>query len=501
MTGGLRRSFVTLWLVTLASVPLSLRWAVSSGGMVVAVPLELLVAVCAVILMLAWVSGRGPEGSLLLHPVSLVVVAGLAWTLVTSMTSVDPGVSLKYALARAAYVAAFFGGGLVFFSRGSAGNPPRSENCEEVRDVASEGRRRSPSTSRTYGGADRDPLGDASPGVGVASFAICSRVRASGRASRLRAGTVAVVSAGLAGFLPVVGWTVWRHAPSGFVLKTSVEIGRPFYPNHLEYGATLVFWLLVLVGLALAHRARTGRLGSVALILALGFLLPSWAAHSRSAWLALIAGLAVIIFQRFAVGLRGVMITGTLVLAVFFGLFAVYFAGGWPDTGVAIGEGVQEPGPFENPSLNERLNRWSCAVRMAGERPLVGFGPGTYEGSYGVFQDHREMTSHSSLKGSRGDAHSEFFSCLAEQGVVGLLMVVLLFATAIATGLKAVAGSRDGPQRCVALGWTAALISLAVGNLFNAYFEVDRVAPLLWLACAALVVMERDCGATSQGNR
>ncbi|RLE23712.1 MAG: hypothetical protein DRJ65_11270, partial [Acidobacteria bacterium] len=223
MTGGLRRSFVTLWLVTLASVPLSLRWAVSSGGMVVAVPLELLVAVCAMVLLLAWVSGRGPEGSLLLHPVSLAVAIGLGWTLVTAMTSVDPLVSLKYALVRAAYIVTFFVGGLAVFSNGAVG----------ARRVA---------------------------------------------------------AAGLAGFLPVIGWTVWRHAASGFAYKTSVEVGAPFYTNHLEYGATLVFWMLVLLGLAMAHRVRTGRMGMGALILALGFLPVLWAAHSRSAWLALIAG-------------------------------------------------------------------------------------------------------------------------------------------------------------------------------------------------------------------
>jgi len=388
--------------------------------MVVAVPLELLVAVCAMVLLLAWVSGRGPEGSLLLHPVSLAVAIGLGWTLVTAMTSVDPLVSLKYALVRAAYIVTFFVGGLAVFSNGVVG-----------------------------------------------------------------ARRVAV--AGLAGFLPVVGWTVWRHAPSGFAYKTSVEVGAPFYPNHLEYGATLVFWMLVLLGLAVAHRVRTGRVGMGALILALGFLPVLWAAHSRSAWLALIAGVGGIVLNFLGVGYRRIVVIFGLAFSVFFGLFAGYFVWEGPNDQVSR---------FEEASFNERLNRWSCAVRMAEERPLVGFGPGTYEGSYGVFQDHREMTTHSSLKGSRGDAHSEFFSGLAEQGVVGFLMVAVLFGMAIGTGLKAVDNVKDEAQRWLALGWTASVVSLAVGNLFNSFFEVDRVAPLLWLACAAVVVMERECVST-----
>lgn len=195
------------------------------------------------------------------------------------------------------------------------------------------------------------------------------------------------------------------------------------------------------------------------------------------------------------------MIVGTLVLVVFFGLFAVYFTGGWPDSEAATGEGFQEPGPFRDPSLNERLNRWSCAVRMVEERPVVGFGPGTYEESYGLFQHHLEMTAYSSLRGDRGDAHSEFFSCLAEQGVLGLMMVAVLFGATVFSGLRAAAGAEDAAQRWIALGWTAAVASLVAGNLFNAFFEVDRVAPLLWLACAAVVVMERNYGTTRPENR
>ena len=57
-------------------------------------------------------------------------------------------------------------------TRGPAENPARSENCEEVRDVLPEGRRRSRSTSTTYGNTD------------CASFAICSCEGVSGRASR-----------------------------------------------------------------------------------------------------------------------------------------------------------------------------------------------------------------------------------------------------------------------------------------------------------------------------
>ena len=137
------------------------------------------------------------------------------------------------------------------------------------------------------------------------------------------------------------------------------------------------------------------------------------------------------------------------------------------------------------------------SLRLILERPLVGFGPGTYETSYGVFQSWENLTSHSSFQGDRGDAHSEYFSALAEQGVPGLILVVALFGVALWSGLHGAVETKNGDRRWLILGWTAAVTSLAVGSLFNAYFEVDRIAPLLWLSCAALVIFS----ATSPGNR
>lgn len=426
--GSTDRWFVSIWLVTLASVPVSLRWTEMPGKAVVAVPLEILVAVCGLILGIWLFRGARPDRRLLFHPISLAIAAGLLWTLLTSITSIDPIVSLKYSIARIAYVLAFFAGGVVVFSR---------------------------SNSAT----DR------------------------------------VVSAGLAGLLPVVAWTLWHHAPSGFSLRESIEVGKPFFSNHLEYGATLTFWILVLVGLAMAHRVRSGGFGGAAGWLAVGLLPAMWAGHSRSAWLALITGLAVIVLCRSGVGVRGVTVVSSITLVAFFAAFAIYYF-----DSPSLNADRRKSRLIEDHSINERLNRWSCAVRMAESRPLVGFGPGTYERSYAVFQHHDEMTSHSSLRGKRGDAHSEFFTALAEQGVIGLLMVVMIFAAALRAGVRASISGGTETQRWLALGWTAGIVALGVGSLFNSFFEVDRVAPLMWLACAVIVVMDGGRETTRPGN-
>ena len=71
----------------------------------------------------------------------------------------------------------------------------------------------------------------------------------------------------------------------------------------------------------------------------------------------------------------------------------------------------------------ERLNRWNCAVSLFKERPITGWGPGTYQFVYAPYQEAKYRTTISTNNGDGGNAHSEYLGPLAEQGVPGLLFV------------------------------------------------------------------------------
>ncbi len=74
----------------------------------------------------------------------------------------------------------------------------------------------------------------------------------------------------------------------------------------------------------------------------------------------------------------------------------------------------------------ERLNRWASAWRMFEERPLLGWGPGTYMFNYASFQKHSETTIISTNYGDAGNAHSEYVGPLCESGVLGMLSFILI---------------------------------------------------------------------------
>ena len=72
----------------------------------------------------------------------------------------------------------------------------------------------------------------------------------------------------------------------------------------------------------------------------------------------------------------------------------------------------------------ERLNRWNSAIQLFKERPILGWGPGTYAFVYAPFQDASDLTIISTNFGDGGNAHSEYLGPLSEQGILGLIFII-----------------------------------------------------------------------------
>ena len=84
----------------------------------------------------------------------------------------------------------------------------------------------------------------------------------------------------------------------------------------------------------------------------------------------------------------------------------------------------------------ERINRWQAALRLYKERPIVGWGPGTYQFIYAPYQLSKEKTIISTNAGDKGNAHSEYIGPLAERGLLGTILIVLIFSFSIYYGFR-----------------------------------------------------------------
>ncbi|HLG34688.1 MAG TPA: O-antigen ligase family protein, partial [Bacteroidia bacterium] len=141
-------------------------------------------------------------------------------------------------------------------------------------------------------------------------------------------------------------------------------------------------------------------------------------------------------------------------------------------------------------SNKERLNRWKSAMRMFNERPVFGWGPGTYQFKYAPYQLRSEKTEISTNSGNRGNAHSEYIGPLAESGVLGSLSFVAIMILVIAKGMKVVYESRTKEIRLLAKGILLGLLTYFVHGALNNFLDTDKLSVPFWGMVAMLVALD-----------
>jgi len=138
----------------------------------------------------------------------------------------------------------------------------------------------------------------------------------------------------------------------------------------------------------------------------------------------------------------------------------------------------------------ERINRWKCALKMYRERQLTGWGPGTYMFRYAPFQASYDRTIISTDFGDMGTAHSEYLGPLSESGLPGLLTITAVFLLAFLTGVKVYRHATTAFDRALALALITGLTSYFIHGMMNNFLERDKAAIPFWGFLAILVVMD-----------
>jgi O-antigen ligase len=135
--------------------------------------------------------------------------------------------------------------------------------------------------------------------------------------------------------------------------------------------------------------------------------------------------------------------------------------------------------------LTYRLGPWSAAIEMVRDRPLLGFGPGTFAAEFVPHRLKAEVRSRRRLvnplvTSSYSEAHSEPLQALAEGGVAGL--AGLAAAAAVVLALWRVARGR-GAARTEAALLFAILVAGTVAAL--TWFPLQRPVSSIPLLLAA----------------
>lgn len=389
-------------------------------------PTEPLLFGVLLIFMMRVAADRGFDKKILSHPVSMAIWLYLLWILVTCFTSTMPIVSIKFLLVRIWFIVGFYLLGIKLFDNNR----------------------------------------------NISKF----------------------VWLYVASLLIVITYTISRHAGYGLLNKRAAHwVMTPFFNDHTSYGAVLAMFIPFLTNFSFSkYVPEKGKWISRIVLLALfvAFIL----SYTRAAWLSLMFAIGVWVLIRLHIRFRTMIISLVSVVAVIF-IFqqqiVEYLEKNDDESSSNLIEHFSSMSNITSDASNlERLNRWGAAIRMFKERPVFGFGPGTYMFKYAPYQLSKDKTIISTNMGDMGNAHSEYFGPLAESGFLGMLTFIFLAIVVLYTAVTAYTRLSDGYLKGIVLTAFLGLVTYYVHGFMNNFLDTDKAAVPFWGFTAMIVMID-----------
>ena len=129
---------------------------------------------------------------------------------------------------------------------------------------------------------------------------------------------------------------------------------------------------------------------------------------------------------------------------------------------------------------------------MFEQRPVTGWGPGTYMFQYAPFQAARDRTIISTNFGLNGNSHSEYLGPLAEQGILGLLLVITLVSVVTWTSVRLWSRLPPGVERRIVGAAFLGLVTYYVHGALNNYLDLDKASVPFWGFTAMIVMLDLE---------
>ncbi len=293
--------------------------------------------------------------------------------------------------------------------------------------------------------------------------------------------------------LIVVIYTIFIHYQGGFSEKAAHVAMVPFYNDHTAYAAAIAFFIPPLFAL-FADKQRENKNPLFVFIVICILLTAIVLSYTRASWLGMVGALTVwflFVFRIQKALIYGGFVALLLMAFLFRTQISIKLANNTKTSGTNLAQHVESISNIKSDASNvERLNRWASAIRMFKDRPLLGFGPGTYMFQYGRYQKFSEKSIISTNLGTGGGSHSEYLGPLAEEGVLG---PVLFIAIAVAISLSAsriLKKNQDPKIRGITKGLLIGLVTYWIQGALNYFLDTEKSAVPYWGFIAAIVAID-----------
>lgn len=259
----------------------------------------------------------------------------------------------------------------------------------------------------------------------------------------------------------------YRNFSGGAAFSYDKRVGGPFEAVDLganHFGAFIAHYCSIFFGLFLFDENKKRKYLFLATVL-FG-LHPLFFAYSRGAYL---AAFAVIVFF-------GILKKRSLLflLVGFLMFWQLILPASVVDR---ITMTKTETGQIEG-SAAHRFTMWEIAIGLFEENPIFGSGYGSF--GFNVPEDEE-------LK----DTHNYYMRILCEQGIIGFVLLLLLFTRALQSGWQLMRKGKTAFARGFGMGFTGCVFAVMITNLFGdrfSYFVLGSYFFIFWAIADSMLL-------------
>ena len=421
----------TFCFLIIISAPLSINTSdlINESNLALSLPTEGLLGILLLFSSIKAIGGLHLNKKILTHPISLVLFGSIIWMTITALTSSIPDTSIKRVILKSSFILGFY---FVF-------------------------------THLFLEQKNRKML-------------------------------FILYGAGL--IIPIIN-AFYTHAQFGFSQEDSFEMTEPFYEDHTLYGACIAF-IIPFFTLYAFNKFKTSFF-SLNTLLTAGLLvllvIAELLSYSRAAWISIIGAFAIYFLTFIKIPPKWyLLVISTVILVVSLNFSNIYDqikSNDAKKNNDNVEQHLETVTDLKSNASNlERINRWVCAYRMFAEKPVLGWGPGTYQFQYAKFQTDEFTTEISSNNGDRGNAHSEYLTYLAEEGIIGLFLFIMLIILSISKSLNMLYTIKNNKEKLLLYGFFLGLITFYLHGFFNAFSDYEKMSILVYSSLAGIVATE-----------
>jgi len=145
-------------------------------------------------------------------------------------------------------------------------------------------------------------------------------------------------------------------------------------------------------------------------------------------------------------------------------------------------ERIKSTFEFRRGTTRNRPVIWQTGIRMAKERPLLGWGTDTFKYHYldylSQVMKNKEPLAY--IVEEAEYVHNEYLQVLIDTGIIGLIMFVGIFVAYFREGFRIIASVREKNAVMLIIGLMSAILGVLIDSLFSFTFHIIPVNIAIW---------------------